>query len=121
MSSFSCNCGAVVRDDVATASSIVAYPQPVLTSIESRIAKSIADFLATGDVSARADWIVGYFDTAYPANQPDEMIIEDIVTRELNDGFESMFRCPSCDRLWVFDRTSDQWISYRVERGQADQ
>lgn len=97
----------------------MAYPQPVLNSIESRIAKTIADFLATGEGPARADWIAVYFDTGYLADEPDEMVIEDIVTRELNDGFEAMFRCPSCDRLWVFDRTSDQWISYRVERGQA--
>ena len=119
MSSFSCNCGAVVCDDDAPTSFIVAYSQPVLASIESRIAKSIAEFIATGDGSARAHWIAGYFHSGYPADEPDEIVIEDIVTRELNDGFESMFRCPSCDRLWVFDRMNDQWISYRVERGHA--
>lgn len=120
MSSFSCNCGAVVRDEDSPDANIVAYPQPVLALIVSRITKSVVEFQATADAPARSAWLAAYFHASYPADEPDANVIEDIVDSELNDGFESIFRCPSCDRLWIFDRMNEKWTSYLIEQSQTD-
>src|SRR4051812_6192936 len=100
MSSFHCLCRAAFRDDDAPDASLVAYPLPVLSAIEGRIAESVAAFHAAGGGLARAAWLAGHFHASYPADEPDRGVVEDIVSRELNEGFVALFRCPTCGRLW---------------------
>jgi hypothetical protein len=95
MSRFLCICGAVFRDEEEPpGASCVAYPLDELVAIESRIAKYVADFATARDQTAREAWLKGHFHEGYLTDGTDREVIEDIVIRELDDGFVAMFRCP---------------------------
>ena len=121
MSSFLCVCGARFRDeDEPPGASCVAYPLHELDAIESRIAEYAADFVSHRDEAARSAWLGSHFHERYPTEVPDRGVIEDIVSRELNDGFIAMFRCPSCNRVALCDPQSKEWAFFRPERTAAD-
>jgi hypothetical protein len=118
---FLCICGAVFRDDEEPpGASCVAYPLDELSAIEARIAKYVASLAAARSEAAREAWLKGHFDGVYPTDATDLEVIEDIIGRELNEGFIAMFRCPSCNRVGLCDPGSKAWAFYRLEPGEPE-
>jgi hypothetical protein len=78
----------------------------------------VTAFLGVRDSPGRVAWLKTYFNICalYPADEPDRNVIEDIIRRELNSGFSSQFRCPSCGRLAIQDALSGLWEFYLPER-----
>ncbi|HXT58060.1 MAG TPA: hypothetical protein VN699_05465 [Pirellulales bacterium] len=107
MSIFHCVCG-VVNDDEAPDASCVAYPLPAFIAAESRVVASVAAFFAADSGVARAGWLAAHFGMDYPTDECDRVVVEDIVSREFNDGFIAMFRCLSCGRVWLCDPITNE-------------
>jgi hypothetical protein len=114
-----CACGATFTDDEVSDASCVAYSLPALAALESRIAVSIEAYLATETNTARAAWLASHFVGGYPNDEPRQAVIEDIVIRELNDGFTALFRCPACGRILLCDPATNIWTSYYPEPGES--
>jgi hypothetical protein len=117
MSYFRCACGADFQNEAQDDASFVAYSLPALGAAELRIAEAICALFAADDATSRADWLTSYFGEGYPREADDGGIIEDIVGRELNREFVSMFRCPTCGRVAVNEHDPAAWVFFQREHG----
>lgn len=121
MSTFTCVCGSVTRDDEETPdTTCVMYPRATLHAIETRIADRVAEFVTIRDAPARKSWLASYFGPDYPGDEARREVVEDIVTRELNGDFIGVFRCPACRRVAIKEHDSQGWDFYRPELGAAN-
>jgi hypothetical protein len=115
VSKFRCVCRTVTRDeDEPPGARCVAYPTGVLNTAAARIGADAAAFMSQTDVAGRAAWLAAHFGPGYPKDQPDHSVIEDIVSRELNDGFIPMHRCRECGRIALHE--GGGWTFCRPER-----
>ena len=114
VSNFKCHCGCVTDDDGSTsATSYVAYDIGELNAAETRVAAHAAAFMRQMDDEGRTAWLSSYFGPDYPTSLADHEVIEDITSRELNEGFTAMYRCPDCGRIALL--RPGGWAFYRPE------
>ena len=116
MSTFTCLCGSVTRDDAEPpGTTCVMYSRATLHAIETRIADRVAEFVTVRDAPAQNSWLAAYFGPDYPTGQAMREVVEDIVMRELNGDFIGVFRCPACRRVAIKAHVSDDWDFYHPE------
>ena len=100
MSSFTCKCGTVTREDEGPPSaSGVLLSISVLASLEEQIARSIVEFLSLSEAQ-RGSWLQSHFWSQYPKDLSADEVAHDIISRAFNSAvFSSTFLCPNCGRL----------------------
>lgn len=114
MSQFLCICGKVTHsDDEPRDASGVLHSIADLHEAENRITRLLADYFGSGD---RPAWIRGNFDFPYPEDASDREVISDIVSRELDATFTSVFRCPHCGRIAMKGSEETEWKFFEAAR-----
>ena len=116
MPNFGCACGAVIGEgNEPPGANCVAYTLGVLNAAEARIGLHAAAFWNEGRGTGRAAWLASYFGPDYPRHSADREVIEDIASRQLNEGFIPMFRCHNCGRIAL--KGANGWTFYCPELG----
>ena len=118
MSSFTCICGHVTHDrDEPPGTTLVAYSLPNLNKIEHRITKKISEFLALPAGEQCLAWQHSFYETDEIREQSTLEVIEDIVSREFNESFLAVYRCPACNRIAMKDASDSDgpWLFFHPE------
>lgn len=117
MSSFTCKCGAVIREaEEPEGASGTLLSLTELTALEKRIAGEVADFMQTSG-QQRAAWIRAHLGPEYPTDTADPEVVEDLVSQALNaTGGSATFICPSCGRFAIAPGPKrDTWSFFMPE------
>ena len=113
MGSFTCQCGVVTYEaDEPPDASGVLYSLDELFETEARLANRLASFVALQTGPERTAWLASYFGVGYPEDLSDQEVIADIVSRELDESFTPVFRCPACRRIAAKEEGRDGWVFY---------
>jgi hypothetical protein len=114
MSTFSCICGKVTREDEEPRdASGVLYSIADLREAEDRIAQLLADYFHAAD---RRAWARANFGTQYPEDASDQEVVSDVFSGELAARFMSVFRCPHCGRVAMKGREEVGWRFFESVR-----
>jgi hypothetical protein len=114
MSQFSCICGKVTHsDDEPRDASGVLYSIADLRDTEERITRLLCDYVSSGD---RRAWIRANFEFPYLEDASDRDVISDVISRELNATFVSVFRCPHCGRISMKGSEETKWKFFEAAR-----
>ena len=102
MSSFTCKCGAIIREsEEPPHASGILLSLSSLSALEEKIAHSVVEFLSTPETQ-RETWLRAYFGPEYPKDQSAHEVANDIISQSVNaTNFSSTFHCPKCGRLAV--------------------
>jgi hypothetical protein len=112
--SFSCICGALTSDEnEPPGTNCVAYPLSLLIAAEAGIGVNAAAFMSQTDGAGRTAWLASYFSPDYPQTLENHEVIKDIASRELNEDFTPMYRCPECERIAL--KEAGGWTFYRPD------
>jgi hypothetical protein len=114
MSQFSCICGKVTHsDDEPRDGSGVLHSITDLQEAESRITRLLADYFGSAD---RRAWVRANFEFPYPDDASEREVISDIISRELDAAFTSVFRCPHCGRIGMKSSEGTDWKFFEAVR-----
>ncbi|WP_323847450.1 hypothetical protein [Microbulbifer magnicolonia] len=102
MSSFTCKCGAMVREtEERPNTSGILLSLTSLAALEEQMARSVVAYLSTPE-DQREAWLRVHFGPEYPKDLAADEVANDIISQSVNAAnFSSSFRCPKCGRLAV--------------------
>jgi hypothetical protein len=99
MSTFKCTCGALISDvEYPGETEYVVVQQSRYDTVLSVVGARLASF---AESSAKGDWIQAEFGSEYPRDATTAEVAEDLLTRELTTSSQHMFRCKSCQRMYL--------------------
>ena len=84
-----------------------------LQEIEERIARLVTEFMAAADKGA---WVRAYFGDSYSEDVTGHEMVSDVVSRELNRSFTSVFKCPHCGRFAMKHSDEQEWQFFEAVR-----
>ncbi len=61
----------------------------------------ISGFIESIKNNTRDEWITNYFPGAYPLDEPDALVIADIITSKQRKFISEMYQCENCGRLLI--------------------
>ena len=99
MSTFKCTCGRLISDVKYPADfDYVVLQQRSYDSLLRALGVRLAEFVQS---VSKSDWINSEFGPDYPKDAEIGEVAEDLLTRELTSSSQHMFRCESCQRLYL--------------------
>lgn len=119
MSQFTCTCGHVISDvHHPSPAEGVLFSEASLEQFLSIAGAILADLKKAESEDRRLSWIKNRLDEGYPDDASDSELIEDLLSRQVNDLAVSTVRCESCGRLHVQEKSgSNDYISFAQDAG----
>ena len=78
-------------------------------------AKELADFVAAVAGGRRAEWIVNVLPSGYE-DYSDEVVITDLISRQMDARFRSLLECPACGRIYMENvRQGNRFVGFKPE------
>lgn len=117
MSKLACICGNVISDvHYPSPSDSILISEASLGEVLSFAGKLLTDLKKADGEGRRAEWIHRHFNSGYPQDATDPEILEDSLSRKLNDLAICVVKCTSCGRLHVQQKNgATEYSSYVPE------
>jgi hypothetical protein len=112
MATFTCWCGHIIRENEAPENAGHILWDDV-DGFYKKVAADLLSFVQAQSQGRARAWISEYFGELYPDDLSPGEVAEDIVDRRSLDSVSGIYRCPSCRRIHIHIKgTDNQWESF---------
>jgi hypothetical protein len=114
MSKFVCVCGHVISEVQYTSRvGSTMLSETSLAEVLSYAGRLLTDLREADKEGRRSDWINRHFNSEYPQDATDAEILEDSISRKINNLALCVVKCTSCGRLHVQESNgANEYSSY---------
>ena len=101
MSKIRCKCGHSIVDQSNNLPYKAYFFRDLDTENYHDYIDEISSFIESIKNNTRDEWITNYFPGAYPLDEPDAIVISDIIESKQRKFISEMYQCENCGRLLI--------------------